>query len=274
MDTRVSAGSAVPLRPRTGSQAIERAISVLYALENTEAFIPISELARRVNLPVSTTHRIAQALVRGRLLTQDPHTDCYGIGDGLLTLANSTTKRIDIDAAAPHLHTLSSQIKITASLGIAEHDQAVTVYSARPPVAFCDHQIPEPRAALDATAMGRAIVAFADRKGRQRSGTRPAPGAQRLTAVDTARRRGYAISDPAEVTAIAVPVFDAGGRVRASVGVQALSVRLDQNLISQIYPAMRQTATLLGDVLSESSPTLDTTARALAQSPGFLRGTI
>lgn len=264
METGEGAYSAVPLRPRTGSQAIERAISVLYALENTDAFIPISELARRVGLPISTTHRIAQALVRGRLLTQDPQTDCYGIGDGLLTLASSTTRRIDVDAAAPHLHTLSSQIKITASLSIAEDDQAVTVYSARPPVAFCGHQIPEQRAALDTTAMGRAIAAFAGRKERQR-----------VTAGDAARRRGYAISDSAEVTAIAVPVFDAGGRVRASIGVQALSVRLNQNLRSQIYPAMRHTAALLSDVVSESSlQKLGSSVGAPAVSPDLLRGTI
>lgn len=257
IDTDETAPDATPLRPRTGSQAIERAISVLYALEDTDQFIPISELARRVGLPVSTTHRIAQALVRGRLLAQDSHTGCYGIGDGLLTLATSTARRIDVEAAAPHLHTLSSQIKITASLGIAEDDQAVTVYSARPPVAFCDHQLPQQRAALDTTAMGRAIVAFAGRRGR-RDGNAPA--------VDTARRRGYALSDPADVTAIAVPVFDAGGRVRASVSVQALSVRLNPSLISQIYPAMRATAAMLSESVTEAPRHVDAAA--------LLRGTI
>jgi DNA-binding IclR family transcriptional regulator len=247
MDT----GDTTSLRPRTGSRAVERAIAVLYALESADHFIPISELAYRVGLPVSTTHRIAQALVRGRLLTQDPQTDCYGIGDGLLALATSTNRRIDVEAAAPHLHALSSQIRITASLGVAEDDQVVTVYSARPPGAFCRHQIPQPRAPLDATAMGRAIVAFAGRRGR-RDGHAPA--------IDTARRRGYALSDPADVTAIAVPVFDAGGRVRASVSVQALSVRLNPSLISQIYPVMRSTAALLSDSVTEASQRMDPAA--------------
>lgn len=98
---------------------------MLYALEGTDQFIPISELAA------------------------------------------STTRKIDVEAAAPHLHSLSSQIRITASLGVAEDDQAVTVYSARPPVSFCDHQIPQQRAALDTTAMGRAIVAFAGKRSRR-----------------------------------------------------------------------------------------------------------
>lgn len=247
MDT----GDTTSLRPRTGSRAVERAIAVLYALESADHFIPISELAYRVGLPVSTTHRIAQALVRGRLLTQEPQTDCYGIGDGLLALATSTNRRIDVEAAAPHLHALSSQIRITASLGVAEDDQVVTVYSARPPGAFCRHQIPQPRAPLDATAMGRAIVAFA---GPAWSPRRPR----------TRHRHGsaprYALSDPADVTAIAVPVFDAGGRVRASVSVQALSVRLNPSLISQIYPVMRSTAALLSDSVTEASQRMDPAA--------------
>ncbi|MGB5151585.1 MAG: IclR family transcriptional regulator C-terminal domain-containing protein, partial [Mycobacterium sp.] len=95
------------------------------------------------------------------------------------------------------------------------------------------------------------IVAFAGRRGR-RDGHAPA--------IDTARRRGYALSDPADVTAIAVPVFDVGGRVRASVSVQALSVRLNPSLISQIYPVMRSTAAMLSDSVTEASQRMDPAA--------------
>ena len=49
--------------PRTGAQSVERAISVLYAFEGETRPLSISEVAGRVGLPVSTTHRIAQALV-------------------------------------------------------------------------------------------------------------------------------------------------------------------------------------------------------------------
>lgn len=86
--------------PRTGAQSVERAISVLYAFEGETRPLSISEVAGRVGLPVSTTHRIAQALVRGRLLARDGHNS-YVVGDGITALAHAASRRIDVDAMAP-----------------------------------------------------------------------------------------------------------------------------------------------------------------------------
>ncbi|WP_245650282.1 IclR family transcriptional regulator [Millisia brevis] len=246
------------VRPvRTGSQAIERAVSVLYALDGEDRFLSITEVARRADLPVSTTHRIAQALVRGRLLMKDPESEGYGIGEGLLTLANSVRIPVDVDSAAPHLHGLSSRIGMTASLSVAEKRQSVTVYMARPPVTFCHNQIPQQRADLRSTAMGNALVAFTGR--RERRDGQPAD-------IETTRRRGYAITSHDDVTAIAVPVFDRYGHVRASIGVQARSVRLNSALIAQVFPVMRTTAALLVDAVDP--PRVD------AAVDGILRGAI
>ncbi|MFW0788759.1 IclR family transcriptional regulator [Gordonia sp. CPCC 205333] len=225
-------------QPRTGSQSVERAINVLYAFEGESRSLSISEVAGRVGLPVSTAHRIAQALVRGRLLARDGHNS-YLIGDGIAALAHAASRRVDIDAMAPHLHILSSEIRITASLGVVEDGEAVTVYSARPPSMFCDHQLPSRRSAIEHSAMGQAIVAFGQRRERQLS---PLPD------IPESRRRGYSVATADGVTAIAVPVFGADGQVRASIGVQARSVRLNQNLISAIHPMMRNTAEFLRDV--------------------------
>lgn len=224
--------------PRTGAQSVERAISVLYAFEGETRPLSISEVAGRVGLPVSTTHRIAQALVRGRLLARDGHNS-YVVGDGITALAHAASRRIDVDAMAPHLHILSSEIRITASLGVVEDGEAVTVYSARPPSMFCDHQLPQRRTRVEDSAMGQAIIAFGQRRERQSS---------LIPQIDESRRRGYSVSSADGVTAIAVPVFGADGQVRASIGVQARSARLNTGLIGRIQPLMRHTAALLSDV--------------------------
>ena len=228
---------------RTGSQSVERAIAVLYALEGEDRPVTVSELASRVDLPVSTTHRIVQALVRGRLLARDGHS-AYRIGDGITALAQTAAQQIDIDAAAPHLHLLSSGIRITASLGVIDNTDAVTVYSARPPSMFCTHQLPSRRTRVEGSAMGQAIVAFGHRRNR-RLGTIPD--------VASTRQRGFTVSSAGGVTAVAVPVFDARGQVRASIGVQARSARLDENLIVRIQPAMRQAAEMLRDAVADGS---------------------
>jgi DNA-binding IclR family transcriptional regulator len=230
-----------PSTGRTGSQSVERAIAVLFAMEGEERSLTISELAGRVGLPVSTAHRIAQALVRGRLLAKEGPSS-YRIGDGITALAHTAARQIDIEAAAPHLHGLSSGIRITASLGVVEHSEAVTLYSARPPSMFCGHQLPTRRTRLEDSAMGQAIVAFGQRRDRRLAA---------IPDVQASRRRGYSVSSADGVTAIAVPVFDSDGQVRASIGVQARSVRLNPTLINQIHPAMRQTAELLRGVIAE-----------------------
>jgi IclR family acetate operon transcriptional repressor len=232
---------------RTGSQSVERAISVLYALEGEERSLTISELAGRVGLPVSTTHRIAAALVRGRLLARDGH-NAYRIGDGITALAHTASQQINIDAAAPHLHGLSSGIRITASLGVVEDSEAVTVYSARPPSMFCTQQLPGRRAKVEDSAMGQAILAFGQRRDRRVAS---------IPDVETSRRRGYAVATSNGVTAVAVPVFDDDGQVRASIGVQARSARLDENLIARIQPAMRQAAHTLRGVVADGPAAAD-----------------
>lgn len=87
--------------------------------------------------------------------------------------------------------------------------------------------------------MGQAIIAFGQRRERQSS---------LIPQIDESRRRGYSVSSADGVTAIAVPVFGADGQVRASIGVQARSARLNTGLIGRIQPLMRHTAALLSDV--------------------------
>ncbi|GAC70390.1 IclR family transcriptional regulator [Gordonia soli] len=234
---------------RSGAQAVERAVAVLHAFDCAETQLAVSEVADRAGLPASTTHRIITALVRGGLLERaDPGS--YSVGEGVTALARRRGPIVDIDSAAPHLHGLSASIGITASLGVTDDEHAVTLYSARPPVRWCTAQIPDDRTALDRSAMGTAIIAF----GRPRSRARGPVAPDRSGGVWHARRRGYAVSAPADgVTAVAVPVFDRRGRVQASIGVQAKSLRLDDDLITRIHPIMRATAERLRDVIDDSA---------------------
>lgn len=236
---------------RSGAQAVERAVAVLHAFDCDSGQLTVSEIAERCGLPASTTHRIVTALVRGGMLERADH-GTYTVGETISTLAKRRGPGLDIDSAAPHLHALSATIGITASLGITDGPEAVTLYSARPPVRWCTMQIPDDRTALDLSAMGQAIVAF----GRSRATTVVREPGTSTRGAAQARRRGYVISAPSQgVTAIAVPVFDGQGRVRASIGVQANSLRLRDDLITQIHPIMRSTAERLRHVLGRPART-------------------
>ncbi|MEV6427359.1 IclR family transcriptional regulator [Nocardia sp. NPDC051463] len=231
-------------QPRSGSQAVERAIHLLNCFEGDDPELSLSELAHLAGVPLSTAHRLARALVRGRLLEQDPVNDRYRVGQGLATLARPALTRLGIDSAAPHMYALAAGIKITASLSVADSSDAVTVFHARPPVLFCSHQLPRSRQPLRSSAAGRALLAYtaADRR----------PAAD----LDLVRRKGFALEelesdDP--VRSIAVPVFDADKQVWGALSVQARSARLNDELIREIVPAMRQIAVRIGGVVQNGA---------------------
>ncbi|MFE3317668.1 IclR family transcriptional regulator [Nocardia sp. NPDC059195] len=221
--------------PRSGAQAVDRAVFVLNCFQGGDPELSLSELAQRAGFPVSTTFRLAQALVRGRLLEQDPATDRYRIGHGLACLARPTLSRLGLDAAAPHLYALAAGIKITVSLSVPDADEALTLFQARPPIHFCHNQIPQERRPLRASAVGHALLAH----------TTAAYGAL----FDTVRRRGFAVEEidsEEPIRAIAVPVLGPDKQVWGALGVQARAVRLDHDLVRAVIPAMHRIAVRIG----------------------------
>lgn len=247
--------------PRSGARAVDRALHVLNCFEGDDPELSLSELAHLANLPVSTTHRLAQALVRGRLLEQDPATDRYRIGSGLANLARPALSRFGLDSAAPHLYALAAGIRITVSLSVAEDREAVTVFQARPPVYFCPNQVPRSRAPLRTSAVGKALLAFSsvhtvlEDKAAQ-SDSRPERSSALHAELDRVRRSGFAselIETDDPVRSIAVPVVGPDRQVRGVLGVQARSARLDDGLVRSVIPAMRGIAHRIGPLLGSDA---------------------
>jgi DNA-binding IclR family transcriptional regulator len=251
--------------PRSGACAVDRAIHVLNCFEGDDPELSVSELAQLARLPVSTTHRLAQALVRGGLLEQDPSTDRYRIGHGLASLARPALSRLGLDSAAPHLYALAAGIRITVSVSVVEDREAVTVFQARPPVWFCQHQIPRLRQPLRSSAVGQAMLAYSPtttilEERAAREDTRPTRSSMLYTSLDRVRRTGFAselltTDDP--VRSVAVPIVGPDKQVRGALGVQARSARLNEALIRTVVPAMRTMASRIGPLFHTSSGTED-----------------
>ncbi|WP_327138977.1 IclR family transcriptional regulator [Nocardia sp. NBC_01327] len=243
-----------PDEPRSGARAVDRAIQVLNCFEGDDPELSVSELAHLADLPVSTVHRLAQALVRGRLLDQNPANDRYRIGHGLASLARPALARLGLESAAPHLYALAAGIRITVSVSVAEDRDAVTVFQARPPVYFCPNQVPRARQPLRASAAGHALLAFSPistiaEEHAERRDSQPVRTGALHTDLDRVRRTGFAselvpTDDP--IRAIAVPIVGPDKRVRGALAVQARSARLDADLVRSIVPAMRATAGRIG----------------------------
>lgn len=228
------------MTPRSGSQAVERAIAVLACFDGGDTELGLGSLAARTGLPVSTAHRIAQALVRGRMLERVPGRDGYRVGPGLFSLAVPPLMRLGVDHWAPDLYALAAEIDLTASLGVARGGEVLSVFSARPPSGGCDGQIPPAGEGIDDSVMGRAILAFGPARPRS-----PALSAE----LELVRRRGYAVelrNERSSILALAVPVFGTDRRPWGAVGVQGGHRRLTDRAVGDVVPAMQRSAARIG----------------------------
>ncbi|HEX3839248.1 MAG TPA: IclR family transcriptional regulator [Acidimicrobiales bacterium] len=249
---------------RTGARAVERAIEVIDCFGNDEPELSLSQLARRAGLPVSTTHRITQALVRGGLLERSGR-DRYRVGQRLAGLAGPVLSRLGVDEAAPSLHKLAEGLRLTASVGVLGEGQVLTVFSVRPSLGFHPTQVPSQREPLHASAMGKALLAFAPgepRAGVERLGRLPrftarthTSPAELITDLEQIRRRGFAVSDGERtegVRSVAVPLFGSRHQPWGALGVQERSTRLADDRLAQIAPALRHIGAEIGQRVKRS----------------------
>lgn len=108
-----------PRRARLGSQTLLRGLDVIDVV--AEGPIKLGDLAARLGLTRSTTHRLAAALTDRRYLSFVPHSG-YSLGPKLLELGFRVRDELDLPrVAAPHLERLALLTEDTVHLGVIDH---------------------------------------------------------------------------------------------------------------------------------------------------------
>ena len=116
-------------RARLGSQTLLRGLDVLDVV--AEGPIKLGDLAERLGLTRSTTHRLASALTVRRYLSFVPHSG-YSLGPKLLELGFRVRDELDLPrVAAPHLERLALLTEDTVHLGVL--DQGRVLYLDKVP---------------------------------------------------------------------------------------------------------------------------------------------
>ena len=212
-----------------GRSVTSKVIAILMTFRTGEAY-SLTEIARLTGLPVSTAHRLAMELVEWGMLQRTGEGQ-FRIGTQLHAIADRAA------AAVPNLHERARRVmedlavvagRAVVRLGVLRGSEVLFLEKEpgdRPvPVAFGSTTMP-----LHATAMGRALLAFAPphlldvvlEQGLPRytcyTTTEPeelrhALAVIRLTRVAVCRREYQA-----DFCAAAVPVFGLGGRVVAAL---------------------------------------------------------
>src|SRR2546421_12717194 len=153
--------SAMPNRPRQTIQSIDRAAAILRALAGGPRRLGVSELADRLGLARPTVHGLLQTLQTHGFVEQDPISEKYQLGPGLLQLGYSYLDLNELRSRSiPYADRLAARTGEAVRVAVMHGGSVVILHHVfRPGTSF---QIPEVGLQLPvyATSFGKAILAF------------------------------------------------------------------------------------------------------------------
>ncbi|MFJ2862221.1 IclR family transcriptional regulator [Kitasatospora sp. NPDC087314] len=220
--------------PPAGAQAVQRALGLLHCFHDNGPDLSASDLARRMDLSVSTAHRLARTLVSAGFLEQDEQTARYRLGPAVAELGQLTFHQRGLHLAAPELDRLSRRTGATADLAIRSGPHAVILVGAsvRPDTGL------GLRRPLHSTALGKVLLAWPRPGEPTVSALGPLPSFTDRTITEPAlldeelakvRSAGHALNDgesAAGVRTVAVPVLDGAGQARFALAVRSTPAHL------------------------------------------------
>lgn len=222
-----------------GASVVSRALALLFAFDAHHRRLTLTDLARRTDLPLATTHRLAAELVAGGALVRRANGD-YVIGRrlwdiGLLAPVQTGLRQI----ASPFLNDIHAATLATVHLAVRERTQVLYVerLSGRasvPVVSTVGSRLP-----MHATGVGKVLLAHAPADVRERvlsslDRITPYTVTQRdrlERQLERVRKDGFATTEE-EMTlgacSIAVPVPGPDGSVVAAIGIVVPSLKRDR----------------------------------------------
>jgi len=235
-------------RKGTGTMTTERyqiavvlhALDILDLLAQSREPLGAAEVASRLNMPRNAAFRLLVTLGARGYVHQDEETRKYRLGFQLLRLGNAVQESRDIARLArPLLTSLRNHYEETVNLALLEGNQVLYIERIESPRSLRTSTATGTRAALHATSLGKAILAFSTAEQVHAwlgDGPLPAVTEHTVTArtklmahLEAIRKRGYALDleeSVIGVCCIGAPVFDAHDRPFAALSLSGPAHRM------------------------------------------------
>ncbi len=251
-----------PAEPRSGTQAVERALAILECFRRDVGALGISEIAREVHLNVSTAHRLARALVHAGFMEQEPNTERYRLGAAIAVLGQRALEQSGYALAQPILSRLTERTGESTTLGVRRGEEVLVVERAASPLPLRFDHTTGAELNMHVSAMGKVLLAFS--QGDPTDIVARLPQLTRFTKrtitarsalvaeLTRTRERGYAINLEERyegVNAIAAPVFGSTGTAHAAVGLQGPAMRLGEDRLHELAAVVRAAADEIGTLV-------------------------
>ena len=263
-----------PSEPQaSGSQTLLRGLDVMEAV--AEGPITLVDLAKRLGLNRSTTHRLANALVERRYLTFVPRHG-YGLGPKLIQLGFLAQDDVDVvRLARPHIEALAAVTEDTVHLGVLDGTRALYLdkIAGRRRVEISS-RIGE-RQPLSSTGLGKALLLDGDPaqwsrvfKSEDPRGQRSADFPLWLERMTRYAADGYAFDleeNEDQIRCVAAPVRDATGRIAAALSVSSAAQYMTDERMAALTTDVSDTARAISQALGWTGTAGGTATRVRRQ---------
>ncbi|GAB4108149.1 MAG: IclR family transcriptional regulator [Acidobacteriota bacterium] len=257
--------------------SLERGLTALELLADSQEGLSISEMGRRMGCPKSSMHLILQTLERRGYVQRSPDSGRFRLGPKLAGFSQSVPRSLDLRRRArPFLLWLVQKTGLNAHLAVLERDEAVIADKVEAPGAAPLASWVGRRIEPHCTGVGKALLAFQpaeviDRLLRPGRLTRHNPRTivsvralqQQLAEV---RARGYAVDDQEDevgTRCIGAPIFDAGGRVVAALGAAGMVAEIPDHRVLAVAALVREAA---GRLSADLRGTPERSCQTIAQT--------
>jgi DNA-binding IclR family transcriptional regulator len=225
--------------------SVDRAIELLMLLAKNQRAMGVTELSKLLKVQKSTIHSLLQTLLLRGIVRQIDNGR-YALGFGLIQLGEACAEQLDLRSIArPSMMELATETREIALLAVLSGTQLVILDKVEPQRAFLIIPKFNFSITLHSTAIGKVLLANAPEEIIERV---LRLGVERFTPftlteqgelmeeLKLVRRQGFAVGCDETIegmTCIAVPLYDANGKVIAALSVSSAS--------SVLVPARYQT---------------------------------
>ncbi len=245
------------MKQETTSTAVDRALSIIELVAESQKGLSNSDLSRRLKIPKSSASYILRVLENRAYLQRDDGGK-YRLGLKLMSLTGDALTHLDVrEIAKPTLEEFLRKSKLPeAHLAVLDNGRAVYIEKVENEKSFIKmdiwvgHRLP-----IHTTAIGKVLVAnltddeiikILKLRGMEKKTRKSITSEQKfLREIKKVREYGFAIDNEENadgVRCIAAPIFDASGKITAALGTSSTILHIDETHLPKLVELVKKSA--------------------------------
>ena len=249
-------------------QALNRGLALLGSLAQEPQGVLLTDLAKRVGLAASTTHRLLATLEQAGFAELDEATGVWRVGVKTVSVGSAFLRGRDfVSLARPLMRQLTDFSGETSNMAIRRDDAAVYISQVESSAMVRAFSKLGDRVPLTCSGVGLALLTMCTEEDIAALLHRTGLPSFTPKSIDTpaklretlalGRARGYVIDDEAHapgMRCVAAPFFDVHGETVAAVSISGPTARLTEQRALELGSAVARTARQITERIGGQAP--------------------